>query len=92
MSDNIDKDVILRYASFLYPAEKKLTIAQKRKILEEFVSRVVIQPDGKFDVVFKFPLLSELPAQAGFRPAFKPLLKTPQPIDFATTSRVMAGG
>jgi len=88
MSDNIDKDVILRYASFLYPAEKKLTIEQKRKILEEFVSRVVIQPDGRFDVVFKFPLLSELPAQAGFRPAFK----TPQPIDFATTSRVMAGG
>lgn len=92
MSEGIDRDVILRYAKFIYQSDRKLDVAQKRKIIEAFVSRVLIQEDGRFEVVFKFPLPSEIPTKEGNEPAFKPALAVSQPPDFAMTSGVASVG
>lgn len=96
MSEGIDKEAILRYARFIYQSDRKLSIEQKRKILEDFVSRVLIQDDGEFEFVLKFPLLPGIPAKANFNPAsnpaFKPAFNHSQPIDFATTSRGASDG
>lgn len=88
-SGNIGKEAILRYAKFLAQSDKKLDTAQRRKILEAFVSRVVIQPNGEFEPFFKFPVNIEIPANdSPFNPAFE----NSQPLDFATITRVLADG
>ena len=55
-SEGINKDSILRYAKFIYQSDKKLTIGQKRRILEAFVTRIPIYSNGEFGLVLKFPL------------------------------------
>jgi hypothetical protein len=58
-TDGIDKEAITRYVSFLRQAGNKLDIAQKRRILEAFISRIPIYGNGEFEVVFKFPIPTE---------------------------------
>jgi site-specific DNA recombinase len=55
-AEGINQESILRYAKFIYQSDKKLTISQKRRILEGFVSRVPIYSNGEFELVLKFPL------------------------------------
>jgi len=54
--EGISKEVILRYAKFIYQSDKKLTISQKRTILEAFVTRIPIYSNGEFELILKFPL------------------------------------
>lgn len=60
-SEGVDEEAILRYAKFLQESDKKLDIAQKRRILEAFVSRIPIYSNGEFEIVFKFPIMEETP-------------------------------
>jgi len=70
-SGSIGKEAILRYAKFLARSGKRLDTAQKREVLEAFVSRIVIQPNGEFDLVFRFPIDSEIPSvESSFNPPF----------------------
>jgi len=55
-AEGINKDSILRYAKFIYQSDKKLTISQKRRILEAFVTRIPVYNNGEFELVLKFPL------------------------------------
>lgn len=56
-TEGINKEAILRYAKFIYQSDKKLTIPQKRRVLEAFVSRIPIYGNGEFELVCKFPIL-----------------------------------
>nr|BDD44717.1 serine recombinase [bacterium] len=59
VAGNIDEDMILKYAKYMYQPDEKLNTLQKRRVLEAFVSRVPIQKDGSFEVIFKFPIISD---------------------------------
>ena len=56
-SEGINEEAILRYAKFIYQSDKKLTISQKRRVLEAFVSRIPVYGNGEFELVCKFPIL-----------------------------------
>lgn len=82
-SDGISYEDILRYAKFFTQSDRKLDIAQKRKLMEAFVTRIPVHEDGKFDLVLKF----QIPAGNDF--SEKELL---QPVDSITTSSRYIGG
>jgi site-specific DNA recombinase len=58
--EGISEEAIFRYAKFIFQSDKKLNIAQKRKVLEAFVSKIPIYTNGDFELIFKFPT-EELP-------------------------------
>jgi len=55
-SQGVNQDAILRYAKFIYQSDAKLTVSQKRRILEAFISRIPLYSNGEFELIFKFPL------------------------------------
>jgi DNA invertase Pin-like site-specific DNA recombinase len=66
-SEGINKEAILRYAKFIYQSDKKLTISQKRRVLEAFVNRIPIYGNGEFELVCKFhisPHTDSFPGQS----------------------------
>ena len=56
LADRVDEKLVLKYVKYLYQSNKKLDINQKKRVLNAFVSRVPIAKDGKFEIVFKFPI------------------------------------
>ena len=82
-SDGISYDDILRYSKLFCQSDRKLDIAQKRKLLEAFVIRVPVHKDGEFDLVMKFPI----PARNDFSEK-----ELSQPVDSITTSSRYIGG
>ena len=47
---------VLRYAKFMHQSGNKLDLAQKRRTLEAFVTRIPIYSNGEFELVCKFPI------------------------------------
>jgi hypothetical protein len=55
-STGISQDEVLRYAKFIYQSDKKLDIAQKRRVLEAFVKKIPVYTNGEYALVLKFPI------------------------------------
>ena len=88
-SGSIFKEAILRYAKFLARSGKRLDTAQRREVLEAFVSRIVIQTNGEFEIVFMFPVDSEIPSvESPLNPPFT----SPYLNDSLGHTRVLVGG
>ena len=88
-SGSIGKEAILRYAKFLARSGKRLDTAQKREVLEAFVSRIVIQTNGEFEIVFMFPVDSEIPSVDS---PLNPPFTSPYLNDSLGHTRVLVGG
>lgn len=56
-SEGINQEAILRYAKFIHQSDSKLTISQKRRVLEAFVSSIPVYGNGEFELVCKFPII-----------------------------------
>jgi len=55
-SGGISQDEVLKYAKFIYQSDKKLDIAQKRRVLDAFVKKIPVYGNGEFALVLKFPI------------------------------------
>ncbi|MFA5089786.1 MAG: recombinase family protein [Candidatus Omnitrophota bacterium] len=55
-SQGVSRDEVLRYAKFIHQSDKKLDLAQKRRVLEAFVTKIPLYPNGEFELVCKFPI------------------------------------
>ena len=55
-SSGIGQDEVLRYAKFIHQSDKKLDIAQKRRLLDSFVKKIPVYSNGEFALVLKFPI------------------------------------
>ncbi len=55
-STGISQEEVLRYAKMLHQSNRKLDIAQKRRVLEAFVKKIPVFLNGEFELVCKFPL------------------------------------
>jgi len=55
-SSGISQDEVLRYTKFIHQSDKKLDIAQKRRVLEAFVTKIPLYLNGEFELVCKFPI------------------------------------
>jgi hypothetical protein len=55
-SSGVTEQEVLRYAKFMHQSGNKLDLAQKRRGLEAFVTRIPIYSNGEFELVCKFPI------------------------------------